>query len=209
MKLRYLVAAGAATALVLTACSSTGSGGGGQSSAATGTLTVWLQTDAQQGWPEAVAAATTAFNAKHPGVTVDVQYQSWGDHLTKLDASLAGSTPPDVVELGNTQTAKYMAAGAFADITGKKASSTTPATWLKSLEDSSTFDGKLYGVPYYAGSRVVIYRKDVLDQGRHHRAADQPGRVQGRPRQDQEPRTPPTRSFSAFYMPGKYWYAAM
>ena len=88
--------------------------------AASGTLTVWLQTDAQTGWPKEVAAATAAFNAKNPGVKVDVQYQTWADHLTKLDAALAAS-PPDVVELGNTETTKYMADGALADITADKA----------------------------------------------------------------------------------------
>src|SRR6185312_3982098 len=91
-----------------------------------------------------------------------VQYQNWNDHLTKLDASLAGQTPPDVVELGNTEMTKYMAAGALADLTDKKSQFENSATWLKSLEDSSTFDGKLYGVPYYAGSRAVIYRKDAF-----------------------------------------------
>jgi N,N'-diacetylchitobiose transport system substrate-binding protein len=209
VKLRYLVAAGAAAALVLTACSSTSSGGsGGQSSAASGTLTVWLQTDAQQGWPEAVAAATTAFNAKHPNVTVDVQYQSWGDHLTKLDAALAGSTPPDVVELGNTEMTKYMAAGALADLTDKKSQFDNSSTWLKSLEDSSTFDGKLYGVPYYAGSRAVIYRKDAfakagittpptsLDEFKADNA-----KIMAAYSSDPK--------YSAFYFPGKYWYAAM
>src|SRR4029079_14738761 len=151
VKVRHLAVVGAVAALALTACSS-GSGGGAQASGGSGTLTVWLQTDAQQGWPEAVQAATTAFNAKHPKVKVDVQYQNWNDHLAKLDASLAGQTPPDVVELGNTEMTKYMAAGALADLTSKKGSFENSSTWLKSLEDSSTFDGKLYGVPYYAGS---------------------------------------------------------
>ena len=40
---------------------------------------------------------------------MDVQYQSWGDHLTKFDAALAGGTAPDVIELGNTETTRYMA----------------------------------------------------------------------------------------------------
>ena len=79
-------------------------------------ITVWLQVDAQSGWPDVVAAATKQFQSEHPGATVNVQYQNWGDHLQKFDATLAGGGGPDVIEMGNTEMTKYMAAGAFADI---------------------------------------------------------------------------------------------
>jgi N,N'-diacetylchitobiose transport system substrate-binding protein len=36
--------------------------------------------------------------------------------------------------------------------------------WLKGLAASGTFGGKLYGVPYYAGSRVVTYRTDLWNK---------------------------------------------
>src|SRR3954449_10023285 len=66
-------------------------------------LTVWLQVDAQTGWPDVVAAANQQFQQDHPGYTVDVQYQNWGDHLQKFDTSLAGGGGPDVIEMGNTE----------------------------------------------------------------------------------------------------------
>jgi N,N'-diacetylchitobiose transport system substrate-binding protein len=128
------------------------------------TLTVWLQVDAQSGWPEVVAAATKQFESAHPGVKVSIQYQNWGDHLQKFDATLAARNTPDVVEMGNTEMTKYMAAGAFADITSAKSQFANSASWLKGLAASATFGGKLYGVPYYAGSRVVTYRTDLFKQ---------------------------------------------
>ena len=164
MKFRKLLIAGAvAGALALSACGSSSADGGSSSPAtdAAGTLTVWLQTDAQQGWPELVDAASAAVKKQYPNVTVNVEYQTWPDHLTKLDAALAGTTPPDVVELGNTEMTKYMAAGALADITSKKGDFDNSATWLNALTESATFDGALYGVPYYAGSRAVIYNTDI------------------------------------------------
>ena len=85
-------------------------------------LTVWLQVDAQSSWPEAVAAANQQFKNDHPGWNVTVQYQSWADHLQKFDATLAANTAPDVIEMGNSELTKYMAAGAFADLTSKKSS---------------------------------------------------------------------------------------
>jgi N,N'-diacetylchitobiose transport system substrate-binding protein len=92
------------------------------------TLRVWLQVDAQQNWEGAVKAASNKFEAAHPGTEVKVEYQTWNDHLTKFDASLAGNNAPDVIELGNTEMTKYMAAGAFADITSSKRSIPNSAT---------------------------------------------------------------------------------
>src|SRR6188472_3869413 len=114
-------------------------------------ITVWLQPEAKSGWQAAIDAATTAFQAKHPGVQVNVEEQQWTEHLAKLDASLAGGTVPDVVELGNSEMAKYMAAGAFADLTSAKSAFPNSSTWLKGLTDSATYNGRLFGVPYYAG----------------------------------------------------------
>src|SRR5215472_13005990 len=46
-------------------------------------ITVWLQVDAQSGWPDVVAAASQQFQSDHPGVSVNVQYQNWPTHLQK------------------------------------------------------------------------------------------------------------------------------
>ena len=145
-------------AAALAVIASTASGGTSADS-----ITVWLQTDAQAAnWEPIVKAANAQFQKDHPGSTVNVQYQTWGTHLQKLDATLAGGSVPDVVEMGNTEMTKYMAAGAFQDLTSDKASFPNSTTWLEGLAASGRFGGKLYGVPYYAGSRVVTYRSDLF-----------------------------------------------
>jgi N,N'-diacetylchitobiose transport system substrate-binding protein len=125
-------------------------------------LTVWLQVDAQSGWPDVVAAANQQFQQQNPGWTVNVQYQTWGDHLQKFDATIAGNDTPDVIEMGNTETTSYMASGAFADLTSDKAQFPNSSHWLAGLAKSGEYQGKLYAVPYYAGSRVVTYRTDLF-----------------------------------------------
>ena len=144
------------------------------------TLTVWLQVDAQSGWPDLVAAANQQFQADHPGWTVNVQYQNWSDHLQKFDATLAGGNTPDVIEMGNTEMVKYMAAGAFADISSYKSTFDNSANWLKGLAKSGMYGGKLYGVPYYAGSRVVTYRTDLYKKAGITKAPTQPRAVHRR-----------------------------
>jgi N,N'-diacetylchitobiose transport system substrate-binding protein len=200
MKARLIAAAALAAALtvgVSTAAAHT-------SRASATKLTVWLQVDAQSGWPDVVAAATAAFERSHPGVDVSVQYQTWPDHLGKFDATLAGGNVPDVVEMGNTEMTKYMAAGAFAPLT--KASFENSSKWLKGLAASGIYGGKLYGVPYYAGSRVVTYRADLYAKAKV-----------GIPKSLKQFTTNArklasrnhSRGFSPVYIAGTDWYVAM
>ena len=212
MKRTLAVALAAATVLGATACSSSSGGATSSSSAGSGagkTITVWLQSDAQKGWPDVVSQATQRFE-QQTGAKVNVEWQQWSNYTTKLDSTFSGSSGiPDVVELGNTQMSSYIAAGAFKDLTSEKASIPNSSTWLKGLELSTTSpDGKLYGVPYYAGSRVVIYRTDLW------KAAG----VTTAPATLEElyadldkvaAANKTKKNFSAFYMPGKNWYAAM
>ena len=158
MRLRVVVAAALAVALGAMAATAGASSGRAQANK----LTVWLQVDAQSGWPDVVAAANQLFQQQNPGWTVSVQYQNWGDHLQKFDATIAGNDTPDVIEMGNTEMTAYMATGAFADLTGSKEQFQNSGSWLAGLAKSGMYGGKLYGVPYYAGSRVVTYRSDLF-----------------------------------------------
>src|SRR5438128_6215259 len=171
----------------------------------TGTLTVWLMKGSA---PASVIDSVNAdFKAKYPKVEVKVEIQQWGDIGTKLDTAYAGSTPPDVVELGNTLVAKYAAAGALEDITGKKSSFDNCASWLQSLTDSCTVSGKLYCVPYYAGSRAIIYRKDFFDSAKIQVPTSMDELLAAGQKLMAAHSMDP--NFSALYFPGKYWYAAL
>ena len=172
-------------------------------------ITVWLQVDAQSGWPTVVAAANKAFEQQNPGVTVNVQYQQWNTHLQKFDATLAGGNAPDVIEMGNSEMTKYMAAGAFADLTADKSKFPNSSTWLKGLQDSATYDGKLMGVPYYAGTRVVDLPHRPVQGGRDHEARRRASHSSSPTARRSARRTAPTRRFSPFYIAGKDWYSAL
>src|SRR5256884_2297219 len=202
MKVRYLVAALLVARLAVAA--STASGGTSRSHSTK--IVVWLQNDAQSGWPEAVALANRNFKAQHPDVDVDVQYQTWGTHLTKFDAALAGGDAPDVIELGNSEMTKYMAAGAFKSLT----QSVYPnnKTWLQGLKGSCQYNGKLYGVPYYAGARAVIYRKDQYAKAGIKSTPKSLAQFMADGKKLMK-KYGKDSGYSAIYFPGKYWYAAM
>jgi N,N'-diacetylchitobiose transport system substrate-binding protein len=196
-------AIGLAIAVVGAAC-----GGSTPSTTAgneTGTLTVWLMNGSA---PASVVDAVNAdFTAKHPKMTVKVELQQWSDIGTKLDTGLTGNTPPDVIELGNTLVAKYAAAGLLEDISGKKSSFDNSGTWLQSLTDSCTVSGKLYCAPYYAGSRAIIYRKDMFAAANVQPPTSMDELLTvGKKLMAAHSSDP---NFSALYFPGKYWYAAL
>jgi len=160
MTVRHIAAAALVAALAVAAVGATGASGGSSAN----TLTIWLQTDvtSSPAWEALVKSTNTAFEKSHPGWNATVQYQTWGTHLQKFDATLAGGNTPDVIEMGNSEMTKYMAAGAFQDLSANKSDFDNSSTWLSGLLASSRFGGKLYGVPYYAGSRVVTYRADLF-----------------------------------------------
>ena len=180
---------------------------GATKKATANSITVWLQVDAQNGWPDLVAAANKQFQAAHPGVSVNVQYQNWGDHLQKFDATLAAGTSPDVIEMGNTEMTKYMAAGAFQDLTSLKGTFDNSANWLKGLAASGSYNGKVFGVPYYAGSRVVTYRTDLFKKAGIKKLpnslaafSSDAAKLFGKG---------PKKGFSALYVAGEDWYSAL
>jgi N,N'-diacetylchitobiose transport system substrate-binding protein len=174
---------------------------------AANTLTVWLQVDAKSGWPEVVAAANQQFQNDHPGWTVNVQYQNWPDHLQKFDATLAANTAPDVIEMGNTEMTKYMAAGAFADLTSKKSSFANSSNWLKGLAASGVYAGKVYGVPYYAGSRLVTYRTDLFRKAGIRSLPTSLAQYTADAKKLAAKNT--DKGFSPVYIAGEDWYVAM
>ena len=203
MNVRHFVAASMVAVLAVLGVGATGASGG----AAADTLTVWLQVDAQSGWPEVVAAANAQFRAANPGWDVDVQYKGWPTHLSQFDAALAGGNAPDVKEMGNTEMTKYMAAGAFQDLTSERSAFPNSSTWLEGLAASGRYGGKLYGVPYYAGSRVVTYRTDLFRQAGVRRLPTSLAEFTAAARRiGQRNRD---RAFSPVYIAGTDWYVAM
>ena len=59
--------------------------------------------------------------------------QQWDNIVTKLTTALASDNPPDIVEMGNTQTPMLTASGALAELTGDKAAFESSDNWLAGL----------------------------------------------------------------------------
>ena len=208
-KMRAAAVVGATVALFAAAC---GSGGNSPESASGDSgntqakdITVWLMNGSA---PDAVIKRVNAqFNQAHPNTQVKIQIQQWDGIQEKTTTALAGNNPPDVLEIGSTLVSKFADSGGLEDLSSKKAD-LGGDTWLQGLTDAGTLDGKLYGIPYYAGDRAVLYRKDMLAKaGITTLPSDRAGFVATMAKL--QAKYGSDKQFSALYFPGQYWYAAL
>lgn len=202
LRVKSLAAIGAAALLGVAVLS----GSTAAQAATPKSITVWLMPDAKD-FGTALADATKSFNKLYPNVKVTVEFQTWGDHLKKLDAALVAKKGPDVVEFGNTEVMKYSAAGALEDLSGYKTRFSNSSKWLNALTEAGSYDGKLYAVPYYAGARAIMYRPSLFKaQGISVPKSYAEFLSAGKKLMSAYGSN---KNFSAVYLPGKYWYAAM
>jgi N,N'-diacetylchitobiose transport system substrate-binding protein len=123
------------------------------------TLTVWtMDGSAPAQWTKDVQAAFE----KKTGAKVKFEIQKWDGIQQKITTALSEDNPPDVLEVGNTQTPAYASTGGLADLSDVKKA--VGADWTASVSKSSVFDGKQYAAPWYFANRVVIYNKKIWAQ---------------------------------------------
>lgn len=159
MKKRYLpIAMFAIAALGLTACSD-----GAADTAEGDTLNVWIMQGTNPDTEAFFDTVGDAFTEK-TGATLNVDFVQWADAHDRFVTAIAGGTTPDVAETGTTWTAEFADAGALAPIGDYVTEAGLDDDLVEGLVDSGTYDGDLYGMPWYAGVRSIIYRTDVFDE---------------------------------------------
>lgn len=205
VRIKKSVTGAAVAALALTTLAACGSDDGGSSSADGGSDTadirVWLNgTDTPQ---EARDWLKTTFEEQNPGSTLTIEQQEWDGLVEKLTTSLSSeSETPDVVEIGNTQAPTFTAAGAFADLSDDL-DDLGGDDLLPGFVDGATVDGATYAVPYYAGSKYIFYRKDLLKKAGLEVPTTLEEFVDTAIALKQA--NPEPASFSGFWFPGQDW----
>lgn len=161
------VAALAAGALVLAGCggdsdapSADADGSptdGGQSQS----LTLWLMGGDT---PDELRDYLRDTFAEETGAELVIEEQDWADAVTKLTTALpdAGATP-DVTEIGNTWASTFTGVGAFSDLSDIY-DELGGEDLLQSFVAAGDVDGAHHALPYYFGSRLIWYRKDVWQE---------------------------------------------
>ncbi|MYT31564.1 MULTISPECIES: extracellular solute-binding protein [unclassified Streptomyces] len=156
MKRGLIAATAVAGMLVSVAACGSSSGNAGADGFKGKKLTVWVMSGSNPAqWTKQVSEQFQ----KKTGATVEFKVQQWNGIQQKLSTALSEDTPPDVVEIGNTQTAAYAKAGALADLGDLKKE--IGADWNDAFNKAATVDGKQYALPWFAGNRVVMYNKKI------------------------------------------------
>ncbi|HEX6594258.1 MAG TPA: sugar ABC transporter substrate-binding protein [Bacillota bacterium] len=131
----------------------------------TAELTVWIM---ETGSPEEAEAyfsgVTEQFNEMYPHVTVHVQFIPWLSAHQNLITAMAGGDAPDISELGTTWNPEFAAMGALMNLDDVTKEWGLEDGWVPALEEVGTYDGSLYGVPWYAGLRQLIYNEEILKE---------------------------------------------
>ncbi|EIT6530657.1 extracellular solute-binding protein, partial [Listeria monocytogenes] len=122
-------------------------------------LNVWAMGDEAKSLKELAQKFT-----KDTGIEVKVQVIPWANAHDKLLTAVASKSGPDVVQMGTTWMPEFVEAGALLDITKdvEKSKNMNSDLFFPGSVKTTQFDGKTYGVPWYAETRVLFYRTDLL-----------------------------------------------
>ena len=127
-------------------------------------VTNWHTTEEQFGVPFREIVAD--FEAKNPGIKVELVDLPWFGTLDNLTVRAAGGDAPDVALLSEFWVPSLAAQGALQPM-----NDLVPADTLASLEwargsllDPYTFDGELVALPWYVFGFSLIYNKGILAQ---------------------------------------------
>jgi N,N'-diacetylchitobiose transport system substrate-binding protein len=167
---RTTTAATAATAAALTALALAACGDGGSDDGDTGgdgaegqTLDVWIMQGTNPSADAFFDEVATAFT-EETGAELNVEFVEWADAHDRFVTSIAGGTTPDVAETGTTWTPEFADAGALAPLDQHVAAAGLEADLVEGLVEAGTYDGQLYGMPWYAGVRALVYNTEIFEQ---------------------------------------------
>jgi multiple sugar transport system substrate-binding protein len=95
----------------------------------------------------------------HPGTTVRVQQIPWSAAHEKLLTAFVGGSLPDVLQVGNTWIPELAALDAVLPVDDLVAAARDD--FFAGILDTNVVDGRTWGVPWYADTRLLFYREDL------------------------------------------------
>jgi multiple sugar transport system substrate-binding protein len=128
------------------------------SAAATGTVTLW----APDGDATVLNKVLAGYKAANPGLNLKITLIPASTYNTKLQVAISSGTLPDIAFVYTEAQTQFLASKAFAPVPAGLVDSASffPGSWA-----AGTYAGTTYSVPWYAYTRVLIYRKDFAAAG--------------------------------------------
>ena len=115
---------------------------------------------------EVAAELVAGFERENPGVRVRVEKLPWSAAHEKLLTAFAGDATPDVAQMGNTWLPEMAALGAIEPLQPflETTPSINPEDHFAGIWQTNRVNGVMVGMPWYVDTRLLFYRRDLLQQ---------------------------------------------
>lgn len=136
----------------------------GEAAAPTGeTISFWMKKALVDDSNAAIEARVAQFEAE-TGIDVDLRILPYEDFRPQWSAAIESGNVPDVSFFGYQEVGQFYRQGVLMDVTDLVAeiqAANGPMT--DALTTAVTFDGKMYGIPFWSESTILFYRKDLFE----------------------------------------------
>jgi multiple sugar transport system substrate-binding protein len=145
-----------------------GHGCGGDAGAETAVVRFWAF--GREG--ELVRRLVPEFEARHPGIHVEVQQIPWTAAHEKLLTAFAGGALPDAIQVGSTWIPELVALGALEPLDARIEASAELRRddYFAGVLEMGVVGDATWAVPWYADTRLLFYRRDLFEQAGWTRA---------------------------------------
>ncbi len=115
---------------------------------------------------ENVSKLIPEFEKRYPNIKVKVQQVPWTAAHEKLITAFASGTLPDIFQLGNTWIPEFVALNSLEPLNNyiKNSNIVKPENYFEGIWATNEIDSVVYGIPWYVDTRVLFYRKDILQK---------------------------------------------
>ncbi len=115
---------------------------------------------------EHVQALIPGFEARNPDIHVRLQMIPWTAAHEKVLTAYAGDATPDLCQWGNTWIPEMALLEAIEPLDARVRSSQVihRSGFFQGIWETNVVDSILYGIPWYVDTRVLFYRKDLLEE---------------------------------------------
>ncbi|RHW43624.1 extracellular solute-binding protein [Neobacillus notoginsengisoli] len=128
----------------------------------TTTINVWGMGEEAKSLPK----IAEQFEKENENIKVKVQAIPWDKAHDKLLTAVASKKGPDVIQMGTTWIPEFADAGALKDLTPylEKYPELATENFYEGSVETTKYENIIAGVPWYVDTRVLYYRKDLLEE---------------------------------------------
>jgi multiple sugar transport system substrate-binding protein len=115
---------------------------------------------------EVVQELVRDFERQNPSIRVQVQQMPWTAAHEKLLTAHVGRSTPDLAQLGNTWVTEFAALRALEPLDAwlERTTALDSTVYFGGIWDTNVIGTTSYGIPWYVDTRLLFYRKDLLER---------------------------------------------